>query len=107
MIAIPLYGSESVFELCDEASIIFADFCDEEGYGTLDLERWGCNPNIRQIVVSGWTVEMEPGDICENFEVDLRNEDQFRDAYAKAAELYNSFCPVNKKIPVIWDELKI
>lgn len=105
MIAIPLYGSENVFELLDEASIIFADFCDYTGYGTIDLEQWGSNPYIRQIVVSGWIIET--GDVCKNFEVDLRNEDQFRDAYAKAAELYNSFCPVNKKIPVIWDELKM
>ena len=103
MIAVPLYESENVFELLDEADITLAEFTDEDGYGDITLEQWGSDRNIRQMCVNGFTVEED--NINETFEVDLRNEEQFRDAYAKAAEIYNSFCPVNKKVPVIWDEL--
>lgn len=104
MITVPINGNENVFEMLDEADITLAEFMNEDGYGSVTIEQWGSDRNIRQICVNGYTVEAD--DVSENYQVDLRNEEQFREAYAYAAEAYNAFCPVNKKIPVVWDELE-
>lgn len=94
MIAVPIYESESVFELLDDNAITFADFYDfkETGYGALDLEQWGSDPNIKQLVVSGYSIEK--GNISENFQVDLRNEDQFRDANQRVLLYAHGRCGV-------------
>lgn len=105
MITVPINGNPQVFEMLDEADITLAEFMNEDGYGNITIEQWGSDRNIRQICVNGYTVEA--GDVSENFRVDLRNEEEFKEKYAEAAEMYNDFCPVNKKIPVIWDELNI
>ena len=104
MITVPINGNENVFEMLDEADITLAEFMNEDGYGSVTIEQWGSDRNIRQICVNGYTVEAD--DVSENYQVDLRNEEQFREAYAEATEAYNAFCPVNKKIPVVWDELE-
>lgn len=77
----------------EEKERIFDSYEDENGYYKITLEQWSCDRKKPDFVVYA-TAYNGDFDICENFTTDIsRGWETMRKAYAKAAQLFNKYCP--------------
>ncbi|MBQ6091661.1 MAG: hypothetical protein IJL07_10405 [Lachnospiraceae bacterium] len=75
-----------------ETENIWAEYENENGYGKITLEQWGCNRKQKNFVVT--ICEYGGFDLSVDFKTDTsRGWETMKKAYEKAAKIYNQYSP--------------